>query len=174
MNEYSRSAFLQHADFDKDAYNKKYYRKNKQWKKNYNHDYYLKNKDKWGLGGGTTTTTTKQPNGTSRLGKTPGEKVHSVGEKVGDAIISVTPGMNRLYKGSSREFINSLSRGIGSIVDTAKKAKEWWDSSNINPQEMFNKINEIQSKIDKIEKDIQARKDAFSKKLSNIRKILGI
>ena len=84
MNEYSRSAFLQHADFDKDAYNKKYYQKNKQWKRNYNHDYYLKNKDKWGLGVGTTTTTTKQPNGTSRLGKTPSQKVHSIGEKVGD------------------------------------------------------------------------------------------
>lgn len=174
MNEHSRSAFLQHADFDKDAYNKTYYQNNKQWKQNYNHKYYLKNKDKWGLSGGTTTTTTKQPNGTSRLGKTPVEKVHSVGEKVGDAIISITPGMNRLYKGSSREFISSLSRGIGSIADTAKKAKAWWDSSNIDPNAMFDKVNEIQSKIDKIEKVIQAREDAFSKKLSNIRKILGI
>lgn len=172
MNEYSRSAFLQHADFDKDAYNKRYYQKNKQWKRNYNHDYYLKNKDKWGLG--QRTLSKQAVKRTDEKGTISRPVKKGIVEKVGDVLITITPGIGRLYNGSSREFVNSVRRSVSSIANAAKKAKEWWDSSNINPQVMFDKVNEIQSKIDKLDKDIQARKDAFSKKLSHIRKILGI
>lgn len=172
MNEYSRSAFLQHADFDKDAYNKKYYQKNKQWKRNYNHDYYLKNKDKWGLG--QKIPSKQAVKRTDEKGTTSRPVKKSIGEKVGDVLITMTPGMGRLYNGSSRDFVNSVRRSVSSITNAAKKAKEWWDSSSSNLQAMCAKINEMQAKIDKVEKDIQARRDAFSKKLSKIRKVLGI
>lgn len=184
MNEYMKEQALQHAGFDKNAYNRKYYDKNKAWKQRYNHEYYLKNKSKWGLSGAAATAsrnlpTEKKGTGVTARRQNASQKTDSyrkvpapVAEKAGDILISLIPGMGHLYKGSSKEFVNSMKRSIGKITKTAKAVSDWWNQS-IDFNKMMIKLDEIDKKYTEAENRVKEKKQKVKDMVSKARKFLN-
>lgn len=188
MNEYMKEQALQHAGFDKDAYNRKYYDKNKAWKQRYNHEYYLKNKSKWWLGSSMHGVNrndaykkdaqfpTRKGTGVTATRNNPNQKAENykkpLAEKTGDILISLIPGMGHLYKGSSKEFVNSMKRSIGKITKTAKAVSDWWNQS-IDFNKMMTKFDEIDKKYTEAENKVKEKKQKVKDTVSKVRKIFN-